>query len=173
MKRQKVHLKAVKDILFLSIRIPEQWCMKWWLLIYRFAQAARLRINSKPDWLQEGKYLFPIKNSPSYKCAGLLHGDIITKKKLSQLHFLSSEMREICRIHINPQEKLVNSCTCVCWCVHTASAAGTGGSLTPASSAAAIFLLKADCRTPEDFNASLDDSKMFGTQPAFSAPEHL
>lgn len=58
-------------------------------------------------------------------------------------------------------------------CVHTASAAGTGRSLTPASSAAAAFLFKADCRTPEDFSATLDDSKESGTQPAFPAPEHL
>lgn len=58
-------------------------------------------------------------------------------------------------------------------CVHTTSAAGTGRSLTPASSAAAVFLFKADCRTPEDFNATLDDSKMFGTQPASPASEHL
>lgn len=62
--------------------------------------------------------------------------------------------------------------TCVLACAHSVSA-GTGRSLTLASSAAAVLQFKADCRTPEDFNATLDDSKMFGTQPAFSAPEHL
>lgn len=83
MKRQKVYLKAVKGTPFLSIHIPEQWHMKYWLLIHRSEHAAQLRINPEPHWLQKENTYFS-----AYKCTGLLREHIIAKANFHNCIFL-------------------------------------------------------------------------------------